>query len=174
MRTKMLAAVALMVGLSVPLLSGIQSAATTTAPPCTHLVVAASSVEHAAGTGSLTLLVANTGARCQLEGWPKVVFFNSQGVVVAGVTYHQPSMVFAMPRPKLITLAPGNVASIGLSWSDTANGNATCRAAAYASVSLPKGIGRLRGYLGLYEVAPCGGWLRVTPIEMGAVPRASW
>jgi hypothetical protein len=97
----------------------------------------------------------------------------SHGVVVAGVTFHQPSMVFAMPRPKLITLAPGSVASIGLSWSDIANGNATCRAAAYASVSLPKGSGSLSGYPGLYEVAPCGGWLRVTPIEMGAVPRAS-
>jgi hypothetical protein len=174
MRTKLFAAVAVTVGLSVPLLSGTQSEGTTTAPPCTHLVVAASSVEHAAGTGSLTLLVANTGGRCQLEGYPKVVFFNSHGVVVAGVTYHQPSMVFAMPRPKLITLAPGSVASIGLSWSDIANGNATCRAAAYASVSLPKGIGSLNGYPGLYEVAPCGGWLRVTPIEVGAVPRASW
>jgi hypothetical protein len=163
---------ALVFGLLLSVISSAPTGAATTTitPDCTHLVVAGGSFEGAAGTGSMVILVANAGKRCGLEGFPKVVFNNSHGAVVDGLNRHRSSMVYGMPQPRFITLPPGGVASIGVSWADNPVNNQKCPLAAFADVSLPSGIGRLSGSPGLFEVAPCGGTLYVTPLEAGAVP----
>ena len=137
-------------------------------PACSHLVLAAGQTTGTLGTGALVILVANAGARCELEGYPRVVFFNARGVAVDTINVHSGGP-FAMGRPRLVVLAHSAVASIGVSWADSPSAHGSCPLANWADVSLPEGIGSLAGGPAV-NAAPCGGYLRVTPLEAGPRP----
>ncbi|HSN02131.1 MAG TPA: DUF4232 domain-containing protein [Acidimicrobiales bacterium] len=152
--------------------SGVAASATShETPACSHLVLAAGQTTGTLGTGSLVILVANAGARCELEGYPRVVFFNARGVPVDTINVHSGGP-FAMERPRVVLLARNAVASIGVSWAQSPSNHGTCPLASWADVSLPDGIGSLEGGPAV-NAAPCGGYLRVTPLETGPSPTLS-
>ena len=136
--------------------------------PCSHLVLAAGQTTGTGGTGSLVILVANAGSRCEVEGFPRVVFFNARGVAVDSINFHVGGP-FAMDRPHAVVLARNGVASIGVSWADAPTAHETCPLVSWADVSLPNGVGSLEGGPAV-NAAPCGGYLRVTPLEAGPSP----
>lgn len=137
-------------------------------PACSHLILAAGQATGTLGTGSMVILVANSGSRCEVEGYPRVVFFNARGVAVDATNIHSGGP-FAMDRPRVVVLARNAVASIGLSWANSPSTHETCPLASWADVTLPGGIGSLEGGPAV-NAAPCGGYLRVTPLEAGPSP----
>jgi hypothetical protein len=155
----------------VPSGSGAASLTSHATPACSHLVLAAGQATGTLGTGSLVILVANSGSRCEVEGYPRVVFYNARGVAVDSINIHTGGP-FAMGRPRVVALAHNGVASIGLSWADSPSNHETCPLASWADVSLPDGIGSLEGGPAV-NAAPCGGYLRVTPLEPGPSPALS-
>lgn len=138
-------------------------------PSCTRLVVAAGTTEGGLGTGTLVLLLANAGPRCEVGGYPRVEFFSVHGVAVDTRDLHVSSMFYAEPRSRTVALAHNGVASVGVSWSDNPINHETCPRVAWATVTLPHGVGSLSGSPGVWA-SPCGGSLTVTPIEVGPVP----
>jgi hypothetical protein len=139
--------------------------------PCTHLVVATTTMGGAGGTGEVTLLFANAGARCEVRGYPHVSLFNSSGLMTKSSNQHKSSYIFAEPRPAAVVLSRDEVASVGLSWSDNPvndqSFSKSCPRAAWLDVTLPSGadVGEPT-----FRGAPCGGSLFVTPFELGPVP----
>jgi len=144
--------------------------------PCSsdQLMVLASSTQGAAGTGFVTIDIANRGATCRIGGRPHVSFYNAKGVAIDRRDLYDSSMVFAEPRSMTVTLAHDGSASLGVSWSDnTVNNqpyNTTCPTTTSVYITLRGGDGRLAGLIPLVT-RPCGGSLEVTPIESGSVPR---
>lgn len=151
--------------------SASASVASRDTPACSHLVLAAGQATGTQGTGSLVILVANAGPRCEVEGYPRIVFFNARGVAVDAINFHSGGP-YAMQRPRLVSLARNGVASIGVSWADSPSAHETCPVASWADVTLPGGIGSLEGGPAV-NAAPCGGYLRVTPLEEGPSPTIS-
>jgi hypothetical protein len=139
-----------------------------------QLMVLASSTQGAAGTGFVTIDIANRGATCRIGGRPHVSFYNSNGVAIDRRDLYVSSMLFAEPRSVTVTLVHDGSASLGVSWSDnTVNNqpyNTTCPRTTSIYITLRGGDGGLAGLLPLVA-RPCGGSLEVTPIESGAVPR---
>lgn len=157
----------------------VSSVAAATMPaPCDsdQLMVLASDTQGFAGTGTVTVDVANRGGACRIGGYPRVEFFNSKGVAVDRRDYHDSSMVFAEPRSAIVTLGHDGAASIGVSWSDnsvTLNGHTTtCPQTVSMAVALVHGVGHLSGFIDV-SASPCGGGVTVTPIESGAWPRSN-
>lgn len=137
-------------------------------------MVLASSTQGAAGTGFVTIDIANRGATCRLGGRPHVFFYNAKGVAIDRRDLYVSSMLFAEPRSVTVTLAHDGSASLGVSWSDnTVNNqpyNTTCPITTSIYITQRGGVGHLLGLLPLVS-RPCGGALEVTPIEPGSVPR---
>ena len=140
-------------------------------PACSHLVLAAGQATGTQGTGSLVILVANAGSKCEVEGYPRIVFFNAHGVAVDAINFHSGGP-YAMGRPRMVSLARNGVASIGVSWAVSPSAHETCPVASWADVTLPGGVGSLEGGPAV-NAAPCGGYLRVTPLESGPSPALS-
>lgn len=146
-------------------------------PPCANaqLMVLASNIEGALGTGAMAIGIANRGASCRIGGFPHVNFFNAKYVAVDVRDIHVSSMLFAEPRSATVTLKHDASASIGVSWSDnTVNNesyNSTCPRTVSMSVVLSHGVGHLSDELQVVSARPCGGSVEVTPIEAGAWPR---
>jgi hypothetical protein len=160
------------VAASVIALVPVRAGATASPPRCRQLVVASTTVEGADGVGSVTILLANVGGRCELQGYPTVQFFESRFTHLIGHDIHRATMVFAAPAPNRVTLARGSVASIGVSWSNDPKVHQTCSRTQWANVVLPS-AGRLNFQPSLNAV-PCGNDIWVTPIEAGARPKLSW
>ncbi|MDE3082239.1 MAG: DUF4232 domain-containing protein [Acidobacteriota bacterium] len=156
---------------TVPSAAASASLTSRATPACSHLVLAAGQATGTLGTGSLVILVANSGSRCEVAGYPRVVFFNARGVAVDAINLHYGGP-FAMDRPRVVVLAHNGVASIGLSWASSPSAHETCPVASWADVTLPDGIGSLEGGPAV-NAAPCGGFLRVTPLEAGPTPALS-
>jgi hypothetical protein len=170
-RTLKGAAMVIIIALTPILVSGTSANATKT-NGCSHLVVGATEVAGALGTGGMSFLVANLGGRCTVEGYPIVNFFSSHGSEIDRKDLHQSSMLFAEPSPRLITLTHGAVASFGVSWGDNPVGTETiksCPRTAWANVRLASGIGVFDASPAV-NAAPCGGWLIITPLEIGPEP----
>ncbi len=161
-------AASLVCGSTVAPLSAGASATSRATPVCTHLVLAAGQATGTLGTGSLVILVANAGTRCEVAGYPRVVFFNAHGVAVDSVNLHSGGP-FAMGRPRVVVLSRNAVASFGVSWADSPSGHEACPLANWADVTLPEGSGSFEGGPAV-NAAPCGGYLRVTPLETGPAP----
>jgi hypothetical protein len=136
-------------------------------PACSRLVVGATSTGGAGGTGETTLLIANSGPPCEIEGYPRIELFSASGSLMKTTNTHSESYIFAEPAPRTVVLAQGAVASVGVSWSDNPVNNERCARAAWMEVSLPNGatIGSPN-----FRGAPCGGYLWVTPFEAGPLP----
>jgi hypothetical protein len=138
-------------------------------------MVLASGLYGALGTGFMAFDIANEGASCRIGGYPEVEFINANGVAVDHRDIHESSMVFAEPRNVTMTLARGDAASFGVSWSDNVVNNepynTTCPKTSSVSVVLRNGVGRLSQSLQVDEPRPCNGSLWVTPIEPEAWPR---
>ena len=141
----------------------------TSIPRCSNLVVAASTTEGAGGTGGLVLLFANVGSRCVVGGFPRIVFFNSQGNEIDTRDVHSSSMFYAEPKPRSITIGHDGVASVGLSWQDNPVNSQTCPRAAWATVTLSSGGRQITGSPAV-SASPCGGYVFVTPLEAGPKP----
>ena len=141
------------------------------APACARLVLAAGQATQTLGTGSLVILVANSGSRCEVDGYPRVVFFNARGTAVDSIDFHSGGP-FAAERPREVVLARNAVASIGVSWADSPSTHESCPVASWANVTLPDGVGSIDGGPAV-NAAPCGGYLRVTPLEAGPAPALS-
>ncbi len=171
-RTRLLLAAGLVAALT-PLLmpSAVASAAKSPVPACTsdHLQVLDSEWLAAAGNGAMAFDVVNTGARCQVKGYPSVEFLNAKGRAVFSRDAHTSSMLFAEPRESLVTLAPSAVATFGVSFGDNPVNNESCPKVVKADVQLVSGIGSFSGEFPL-DLSPCNG-LDVTPMESGAWPR---
>jgi hypothetical protein len=171
-RTRVLLAIGLVVACA-PLLmsSAVASAAKTPVPACAwyQLQVLDSGALAALGNGAMAFDVVNTGARCQLKGYPSVEFLNAKGRAVFNRDSHTSSMLFAEPRESLVTLAPRATATFGVSFGDNPVNNESCPKVVKADVQLVSGIGRFLGEFPL-DLSPCNG-LEVTPIESGAWPR---
>lgn len=164
--------------LVLPAMSSSLSSGASVPRPCAsdQLMVLASSTQGAAGTGFVTIDIANRGATCRIGGLPHVSFFNAKGVAIDHRNFYESSMVFAEPRSVTVTLAHDGSASLGVSWSDNVVNNlpynTTCPMTTSIYITLRGGVGRLAGLLPLVA-RPCGGSLNVTPIEPGAVPLPS-
>ena len=74
-----------------------------------------------------------------------------------------------MTLVRLVTLAPGGIATFGVSFGDNPVNNESCPKVVKADVQLVSGIGRFEAVFSL-AISPCSG-LSVTPIESGAWPR---
>lgn len=161
-----------------PVVSASFATASALSPPCSsaQLAVLASATQGFAGTGAVTVDIANRGGACRIEGYPRVEFYNSKSAAVDRRDYHDASMAFAEPRSSVVTLGHDGAASIGISWSDnsvTLHGHTTtCPSAVSMTVALVHGLGHLSGYVDV-SASPCGGAVSVTPIEAGAWPRAN-
>jgi hypothetical protein len=141
-------------------------------PSCTRLVVGTSTVEGTDGSGYLTILFANAGATCQLEGFPSVHFFEPNITHLVGHDVHRSSMVFASPGPRRIVLTRGKVASVGVTWNDDPKAGQGCPSTQWLNVVLP-GPNR-ENYQPSLNAKPCGTALWVTPFESGAQPEFVW
>lgn len=148
---------------------GFTSHANSSIPLCSRLVVATGASQGAGGTGTLVILVANAGQRCELKGYPKVEFFSARGVAIDTRDLHQNSAFYAEPKPRTVVLATNGVASVGLSWGDNPVDNQTCKPAAWSNITLPLGA-HAPSYSPAVLASPCGGYLIVTPLEAGPVP----
>jgi hypothetical protein len=160
--------------LAVAFVPAVASASRAVAPPpsCTHLVVATSTVEGADGAGYATVLFVNTGATCELEGYPTVKFFVTKASHLIGHDIHHASMVFAEPSPHRVILARGVVASVGVTWQDDPQPHQSCSTASWINVVLP-GPNR-ENYQPSINAKPCGSNVWVTNFESGARPRFTW
>jgi hypothetical protein len=138
-------------------------------PLCSRLVIAAGTTGGGLGTGSLVILLANAGKRCEIEGYPRVQLFNVHGALINTVNLHKSSMIYAEPRPRTIVLPHNGVASVGLSWGDNPVGNETCSRAAWATIMLPEGV-VIQANSPSVSATPCGHYLFVTSIQAGPVP----
>ena len=138
-------------------------------PRCSRLVIAAGTTEGGLGTGSLVILLANAGKRCEIEGYPRVQLFNVHGSLINTVNLHKSSMFYAEPRPRNIVLPHNGVASVGLSWGDNPVGNETCSRASWATIMLPENV-VIQANSPSVSATPCGQDLFVTPIEAGPIP----
>ena len=167
-RVVRLLAASLVYGSTIAPLSAEASTTSRATPVCTRLVLAAGQATGTLGTGSLVILVANAGSRCEVAGYPRVVFFNARGVAVDAVNLHSGGP-FAMGRPRVVVLARDVVASFGVSWADSPSGHEACPLVSWADVTLPESSGSLEGGPAV-NAAPCGGYLRVTPLEAGPAP----
>jgi hypothetical protein len=145
------------------------SAASPSIPLCSHLVIAAGTTEGGLGTGTVVILIANSGKRCQIEGYPRVQLFDDHGALMNTISLHKSSSFFAEPKPHRIVLSHNGVASVGLSWNDNPVGNQTCPRAAWANITLPEGI-MIEANSPDVSATPCGGALYATSIEAGPVP----
>jgi hypothetical protein len=154
-----------------PLLASAASTALSSVPTCTHLAVAATTVEGADGVGSTTIILVNVGGRCDLFGYPVVQFFEPKFSHLVGHDLHRSTMVFASPTPKRVALAHDGVASVGVSWSDDPQPHQICSRTQWANVVMPSS-GQLNFQPSLNAV-PCGTDVWVTPIEAGARPTIS-
>jgi hypothetical protein len=154
-----------------PVLSSAASTALSSAPTCTRLAVATTTVEGADGVGSTTILLVNVGGRCELSGYPVVQFFEPRFNHLVGRDLHRSTMVFASPAPKRVTLAHDGVASVGVSWSDDPRAHQTCSRTQWVNVVMPSS-GQLNFQPSLNAV-PCGTDVWVTPIEAGPRPANS-
>lgn len=168
---RLVAAALAYAAVAVPSTAATATVSSRAIPACSHLVLAAGQATGTLGTGSLVILVANSGPRCEVAGYPRVVFFNARGVAVDTINLHSGGP-FAMDRPRVVILARNGVASIGLSWADSPSAHETCPVASWADVTLPDGVGSLEGGPAV-NAAPCGGYLRVTPLEGGPTPALS-
>jgi hypothetical protein len=151
----------------------VASASPARTPSCVsdQLQVLGSQWLGALGNGAVVFDIANTGAKCGLEGYPSVVFLDAKGRSIDDRdTHDSSSMQFAEPKKSMVTLAAGGVATFGVSFSDNPVNNDTCPKVASAVVQLRSGVGRFWGELSM-QLAPCGNYLSVTPIEKGAWPR---
>ena len=123
-----------------------------------------------AGNGAMVFDIANAGAMCHLEGYPNVKFLNAKQRPVDDRDYHQSSMQFAEPKKSLVTLASGGVATFGVSFGDNPVNNDACPRVVHAVVQLGSGAGQFWGEFPI-QLAPCGNYLLITPVEKGGWPR---
>jgi hypothetical protein len=147
----------------------VAPAASPSVPLCSHLVIAAGTTEGGLGTGTVVILLANSGNRCEIEGYPRVQLFNDHGALMNTISLHESSSFFAEPKPRRIVLPHNGVSSVGLSWNDNPVGDQTCARAAWANITLPEGIMNEANSPDV-SATPCGGALYVTSIESGPVP----
>jgi hypothetical protein len=145
------------------------SAASPSLPPCSRLVIAAGTPEGGLGTGTLVILLANAGKRCEIAGYPRVQLFTIHGAAMHASNLHKSSMFYAEPRPRTVVLPHNGVASAGLSWGDNPVGDQTCVRAAWATIALPDGV-TVQANSPSVSATPCGGYLLVTAIELGPTP----
>jgi hypothetical protein len=153
--------------------SVVASASTDRTPSCVsdQLAVFDSQWLAAAGNGAMVFDVANTGARCHLEGYPSVEFLDAkQRPVDYRDTHNYSSMQFAEVKKSMVTLAAGGIATFGVSFSDNPVNNDSCPKVVSAVVQLRGGVGQFWGEFPI-RLSPCGNGLLVTPIEKGAWPR---
>jgi hypothetical protein len=141
-------------------------------PECANLVVASTTVEGADGVGSVAIVIANVGGRCELEGYPTVQFFEPRFARLIGRDIHRATMVYAAPKPKRVTLTHGMDASFGVSWSNDPQAHQTCSRTQWANVVLPDT--RRLNFQPSLNAVPCGDVVWVTPIELGAQPKIAW
>jgi hypothetical protein len=153
--------------------STVASASSARIPPCVsdQLGVLDSQSLAAAGNGAMVFDIANTGAKCNLEGYPSVEFLDAKQRAVDDHDIHgDSSMQFAAGKKSIVTLAAGGIATFGVSFSDNSVNNDACPKVALAVVQLRGGMGQFWGGFPI-QLAPCGNYLLVTPIEKGAWPR---
>lgn len=166
----------LVIGLAltiIPSIASSASASTHRAPDCVadQLQILDSQWLAAAGNGAMAFDVVNSGARCALEGYPNVTFLNAKGRAMDNRNVHDlSSMQFAEPKESLITLARGDVGTFGVSFSDNSVNNDSCPKTVNAVVQLRSGVGSFWAEFPI-DLSPCGNYLSVTPIELGAWPR---
>jgi len=165
------ALVAALVVALVPTLASATQAASST-PSCTRLVVGTTTVEGADGAGYLTILFANAGVTCELSGYPSVQLFVPHATRLRGHDVHRSSMVFVELAPRRVILEHGQVASVGVTWSDDPKSHQTCSTTQWANVVLP-GPTR-QNCQPSANATPCGTTVWVTPFEDGAEPDFTW
>jgi len=137
---------------------------------CSNLIIGAGSPGAAAGSAWMEVLVVNDGTRCQIRGYPTMQFFDSKGKLIDRIDQHTGVGEYATPSPKRVILDHWAVASFGITWSDNPVGSQHCPTAAWANISLPgSAVASSSSSVGV-DIAPCGGGVTVTPIELGAVP----
>jgi hypothetical protein len=133
---------------------------------CSDLIVGAGSPAAAAGSAWMEVLLVNNGTRCEITGYPRMQFFDAKGNLIDRINLHSGAGEYSTPTPKRVILGHWSVASFGVTWNDNPVGSQHCPTTAWATISLP---GEAQTSVGA-NVAPCGGGVVVTPIELGAVP----
>lgn len=167
----LIAVVVASVALGVPLSSATAGAAPS-ASTCDHLVVAMTSVGGGDGAGYVTVLFVNVGARCTLRGFPTVMFFAPQVDRLIGRDAHRSSMIFREPAARLVSLAHGGVASVGVSWQNDPTPHQSCPRTQWANVVMPDA--RHSNFQPSISARPCGSAIWITPFETGAQPSLTW
>lgn len=170
-RLRFFIAIGLCLGL-LPVCSISSSGATALPPGCNsnQLEVLASNWLGAAGNGAMAFDIVNRGAHCRIGGIPTVEFLNGSGIAVDNHDLHRASMLFAEPKVTMLSVKHGGVVTFGVSWADNPVNNQTCQVTATARVELSHGVGHVSGEVPI-NPEPCGGYLWVTPIELGAWPQ---
>ena len=151
--------------------------ATAAWPACTTYQLRMTDGGTGAGLGNVATLIHLTNVStsgCTLEGYPEVRVIGSSGALLPTHVQRatQGAYMFASMAVGRVALAPGDVASLELGYTDTPFGSA---ADAPYDVACPPGR-RLRVILpGVHQygtasvaMAPCGGKVEVSPIYPGS------
>ncbi|HUY42687.1 MAG TPA: DUF4232 domain-containing protein [Acidimicrobiales bacterium] len=130
-------------------------------------------------TYGYTFLVVNAGARsCTLRGYPYEVLFSAKdGHALRVSVSHEPTALYAQPKPQRVVLRPGGVASFGISYRygvAPPGGDPTPCLAPLIDVRLPARAAHLFSYEFPVRMDVCeaGRRVEVTPVEARSAPRA--
>lgn len=132
-----------------------------------------------AGTEATPFLIANVSHRaCTLKGFPSVHFYAGLPHPVKMTVLHKWGQIFAEPKPRLVSIAPGGVASFGLSYSDGFLPKSDLAKDCDVNtvyVTLPVAYDSTQSYEDNvdFDICQSNHEVSVTPIEEGPVPRRS-
>jgi hypothetical protein len=131
----------------------------------------------AAGNDPVAFVIANTGNEaCTIKGFPTLTFYytaNDKAVKIR--VQHRRSEVYAEPKPELVTIEPGGVATFGLTYTDgwaVAHDTAACKVNT-VEFTLPT-INPDGGSYGArlsFDACQSHHEVSLTPIESGLTPR---
>ena len=129
-----------------------------------HLSIFQSAASGAAGSIQTTISMRNTGpAACTLQGYPGMALLAGGSVihtdVVRGSSVAVPPIVV-----RLVTLAPGAIASYVFGYSDVPTGGQTCPPSDMLEVTPPNAFGHATIS---FQATACGGVLTTSPVFPG-------
>jgi hypothetical protein len=155
-----------------PTPSSLPSSPPSESPPpptvqrCTlgHLQVAVAGSNGAAGTIQTTISMRNNGSTtCTLEGYPGMALL-AAGTVIHTDVVRGSSVAVPPIHVRLVTLAPGAVASFVFSYSDVPTGSQTCPSSDGLEVTPPNAFSHATI---AFQATACGGVLTTSPVFPG-------
>jgi hypothetical protein len=136
------------------------------APRCTlgHLHVSEAGSNGAAGSIQVTIALRNIGSTtCTLEGYPGMALLSGGHVLHTDVVRGS-SVVVPPIHVRLVTLAPGAVASYVFGYSDVPTNGQSCPSSDGLEVTPPNAFGHATISL---QATACGGVLTTSPVFPG-------